>query len=243
MEGIITAAEKGIAMTDMSLPPNQNANPNPTDFALTSFADLLPKRIHVIGEDPGAFELFRSTLLAALAPMTAHECVVAENLVNIEWDILQHRKMAQAQIYSLISSEIQCAYYSWTFNIFEAEMERLWQEFRAAGKSEDDWKDPYEFDKDMAKTNSQDLVERAISSDLEVRKEAHEELKTIGLNPVYLMSEAHFNALKSIQHFEYIERLEKRRRFVKKDYDRLQELRPIEAILVSDVTGQGLGDV
>lgn len=59
--------------------------PDPLRFNLASFAELLPARDPVIGEAPGSFGGFRQGMLQSLGPATPYECVIAENLVQIEW--------------------------------------------------------------------------------------------------------------------------------------------------------------
>ncbi|PJK28362.1 hypothetical protein CVT23_17415 [Minwuia thermotolerans] len=72
--------------------------PNPQRFNLTSFAEILPARDPIIGEDPGSFEGFHGGLMHSLAPLTPYECIIAENLVAIEWELLQRRRMREAGI-------------------------------------------------------------------------------------------------------------------------------------------------
>lgn len=44
--------------------------PDPLRFNLTHFAELLPRRDPMVGEDPGSFEGFRVGLLQSLKPAT-----------------------------------------------------------------------------------------------------------------------------------------------------------------------------
>ena len=37
-------------------------------------------------------------MMLELAPATPYECVIAENLVALEWEMLQHRRMRNACI-------------------------------------------------------------------------------------------------------------------------------------------------
>lgn len=86
--------------------PQDLSLPDPGRFDLKSFADILPARPPIIGEEPGSFKGFRQGLLESLAPTTPYECVVAENLVSIEWELLQHRVMRDAGIRRQISDAI-----------------------------------------------------------------------------------------------------------------------------------------
>jgi hypothetical protein len=65
-------------------------------FGLASFADILPKREALIGEDPDAFDDFHAAMMETLGPTTPYECVIAEKLIDIEWETVQRRHMRQA---------------------------------------------------------------------------------------------------------------------------------------------------
>ena len=71
---------------------------DPARFGLASFAEILPRRLRIVGEDHDSFETFRAGLMRSLAPMTHYECVIAENLVRIEWDLVQHYRMNEAAL-------------------------------------------------------------------------------------------------------------------------------------------------
>ncbi len=49
-------------------------------------------------EDAAMFQAFRSSLLADLAPRSAYEKTLAENLVAIEWEIVRHRQLRDAVV-------------------------------------------------------------------------------------------------------------------------------------------------
>ena len=78
----------------------------PARFDLASFADLLPAREHIPGEDPGSFQGFHEGMMRSLVPMTPYEGVIAENLISIEWELLQHQRMREACLRGLISAAI-----------------------------------------------------------------------------------------------------------------------------------------
>ena len=79
----------------------------PTAFGLERFADLLPARDPIPGEDPGSFETFHAAMMASLVPFTPYECVIGENLVAIEWELAQHRRMRDAGLRDIIRSDLQ----------------------------------------------------------------------------------------------------------------------------------------
>ena len=86
--------------------PNEHTPLAPTRFNLTSFAELLPARDHIIGEDPGSFDGFHGGMMQSLAPVTPYEGVIAENLIAIEWELLQHRRMRDAGLRQIIRKAI-----------------------------------------------------------------------------------------------------------------------------------------
>jgi hypothetical protein len=47
-------------------------------------------------EDPAVFKAFRDGLLEEFAPKTAYQSSLAMNLVSIEWDIARHRRLIAA---------------------------------------------------------------------------------------------------------------------------------------------------
>jgi len=80
--------------------------PDPGRFNLTSFADILPCREPIIGEDAGSYPVFHAGLTQSLAPATPYEAVVAESLICIEWELLQHRRMRDASLLETIREQI-----------------------------------------------------------------------------------------------------------------------------------------
>lgn len=79
---------------------------DPKWFDLNTFADMLPARDPIPGEDPGTFADFHSVMMRSLAPATPYEGVIAENLVAIEWEPVQHRRMHDASIRRYIREKI-----------------------------------------------------------------------------------------------------------------------------------------
>ena len=85
--------------------------PDPARFDLSSFADLLPKRAPIVGEDAGSFEGFHAGMMHSLRPMTPYEGVIAENLIAIEWELLQHRRMRDAGLRQVVRDRVTKAVY------------------------------------------------------------------------------------------------------------------------------------
>jgi hypothetical protein len=88
---------------------NKEALPDPQRFNLESFAAVLPQRETIIGEDPVSWEAFHSGMRQSLKPRTPYEAVIAENLIAIEWELLQHRRMREAALRKAIRRAIRTA--------------------------------------------------------------------------------------------------------------------------------------
>lgn len=210
---------------------------DPQRFNLTSFAELLPRRDPIICEDPGSFEGFREGMLYSLGPATPYECVIAENLIQIEWELVQHRRMREACILQLLKPAIAKAVFEQQKNLA---LDAAWAAHVEAGGTEDDWQAESDFDEAEAEELGADLVERSTASDPTERAEAYDEIAELGLNPVELMSEAYRGTLgkdygsdKSAEYHETkVRELERRQREVKRDYDQLQQSRPDEGALI-----------
>lgn len=214
--------------------------PDPLRFNLASFAELLPKRDPLIGEAPGAFEGFRQGIIQSLRPVTPYECVMAENLVQIEWELLQHRAMREACLLRLIKPAIASAVRAQKRAEYEEALDEAWEEHVEKGGEEDDWESPFEFDEEAAEEAAGDLVARATSHDPSVQATAYSEISELGLSPLELLSEAHRGTLSEgfrrdespEYHDAKVRDLERRRREVKRDYDLLQQSRPQEALII-----------
>jgi hypothetical protein len=214
---------------------------DPKEFGLESFADLLPRRETIPGEEVGSFETFHRAMMATLRPATPYECVIAENLIVIEWEILQHRRMRDACVREAIHKDICLAVVNKHKRKFlEKAVDEAWEAHLAAGKDEDDFDEPDEqdldFDSEEAERLGAELAERATSGDRETQTLACQEIAALGLRPLDLMSKAYTMSSFSLnQHEDRLSDLERRRREVKRDFDALQKVRPLEAKVVEAV--------
>jgi hypothetical protein len=205
----------------------------PTAFGLESFSDLLPVRDPIPGEDPGSFEGFRAAMMASLIPGTPYECVIAENLITIEWELLQHRRMHNVSLRKLIEDAIVKAVVSWKRDEHEAALDDAWERHVEAGGTEDDWREGSDFDREAAEEAGEDLAARAMSRDPEVQARAYDEVSALGMDPVEIMGEAYQSLDRSVfSHGKRLPHLEHRRRQVKRDFDALQRSRPVEATVI-----------
>ena len=207
--------------------------PGPEAFGLGTFADLLPAREPIIGEDPGSFDAFHQAMVKTLVPMTPYAGVVAENLITIEWELLQHRRMRDALVRQRMREDICKAVIKQQEAEHEAAVDEAWDKHEEAGGTEADWEDPFAFDQEEAERLGNDLAERATSRDTKSSGRCLQEITALGLKPVELMSEAYASDSSNLlYHEEKIQELERRRREVKRDFDALQKTRPIEAMVI-----------
>jgi hypothetical protein len=207
--------------------------PSPERFGLASFADLLPARDPIFGEDPGSFAGFHDGMIGQLTPFTPYECVIAENLIAIEWELLQHRRMRDAGLRNAIRWEIRRAATERERKKHVARLNAAWREFNRAGGDKDAWADPFEFDEAAAEEMAEDLAVRAVSPDRDVQAKACDELVELGFTPVDLMSRAYSDIYGlAYGHDAKMQELERRRREVKRDFDALRSARPVEAEVV-----------
>lgn len=213
--------------------PHDLPTTSPAAFGLDSFADLLPVRDPIPGEDPGSFSTFHAAMMASLGPATPYECVIAENLVAIEWELAQHRRMRDASLRDIIRKAICKAVVRQKDAEHDAALDEDWERHVEAGGDEDDW-ELRRFDRDAAEAAGEELAARAMSRDLEAQARAYEEVSALGMDPVEIMGEAYRSRDWSvIYHDQKLRELEGRRREVKRDFDALQRARPVEATVIA----------
>jgi hypothetical protein len=211
--------------------------PDATRFGLTQFADVLPPRDPIIGETPGSFEEFSDGMMQSLAPMTSYECVIAENLISIEWELVQHHAMRHANLREMTRQAIVQAFVTHRENEHDTYWvhhhdEKLEQHKASGGTDADlEWGLKMLFDDQTALAEGEALARDAVSQDLETRTKAHETITALGMDPVQVMSAAYRTQDTAVTHHDMkISELERRRREVKRDYDLLQKSRPFETV-------------
>lgn len=213
--------------------PNDLTPLDPAGFGLTRFADLLPARDHIVGEDPGSFEGFREGMMQSLAPMTPYEGVMAENLIAIEWELVQHRRMRDAGLRAVMRNFIGEAVTAREDAAYEVGLDEEWEAHVEASGTDEDWEQSSSFDKEAALARGLELAARAISRDRSECAAACEEIEAMGMDVVELMGEAYRTSNAQVRHHDNKgKELERRRREVKRDFDALQNARPLEAEVI-----------
>lgn len=208
--------------------------PDPRRFGLARFSDVLAPRATIPGEAPGTFEDFRESLLAALAPATPYEAVVAENLVRLEWEMVQTARIRDATIARQMRERLVAAVDEAREFAHEAAGEEAQERHLAAhGTLEGFSFEP--FDPEAARQAGAALARRAVDPDPAIREAAEAEIAALGLEPVELLAEIWGeNSAVLAQRDKQLRELEKRRREIGRDYERLQAARPIEARPVTE---------
>lgn len=205
---------------------SRSAVPDPRAFGLKSFADLLPARDPIIGEVPGAFTRFHAVMMLELVPVSPYEFVIAENLIALEWEMLQHRRMRNTCIREVTRELICKAFVEQREAEHKAEMEAAYLAHVDAGGSGDNWKAPSAFNSDAARIAGQNIAGRATAPDRKLQAKAYKAIKALGLKPIELMSQAYASVtVRKVWHEHQLQDLERRRREVKRDFDALQAAR------------------
>ena len=202
------------------------AAPDPGRFNLTSFADILNRREPIVGEDPGSYALFHAGLTQSLAPVTPYEAVLAESLICIEWELLQHRRMRDASLRETIREQICNAVIIAQEMIHNQEVAQDLEDHLVGGGEEEDWEHPGDFDEDAAKEAGQDLAARASSHDPQVQALAYEEIEALGVTPLDLMRMAYQGERHTLDdEDDRIRDREQRRHEMMRNFERLQAAR------------------
>jgi len=204
--------------------------PDPERFGLTSFLDLLPKREQMPAQASQDFEEFRLQLLRALLPGTAYECVTADNLIALEWELQQHRRMRDRCYVNNVREKVVEAYIAFRRDAHEAELDKEYDDWIDAGHAENDFVNRL-FDKKAARRAGEALALRAVDPNPETALKAENEIAGLGMDLLSVLANvfATWNSHAGY-HDRKIAELEKRKRDVKRDLDALRSLRPAEII-------------
>ncbi len=192
-------------MSTLSKPP-----PTPSGI-VEVLSDLIQSTQFFPDEDKTTYQALREMLFSDLAPVTPYEHVIAQNLVDLEWEAMRHRRFRD----QLILSEYK-----------KVAVELL-------GKSDG----PLDFSLGpsiAARTLAHDLV----SSDTEVRAAAEQQLTNRNISPSEVLAKSYQKRSKDLEpHDRKLAEVEVRRRRLREDYERLKAstARPIEDARILDV--------
>ena len=204
-----------------------------SDLAALPIRDLLPERPAIIGEFSPAYEAFKTATLSDLEPMNNYEFVLALQLIDLNWAILQRKASAdielsvgtEKEIWSELSDKL-----NWEGR---SEYRRLLEEFEAQGGDEDDFEDPIDWDAISNRVDN--LVNDLQSRDPLIRGKATAEAITIGVDPRLILSKQYFENFNHRRHSDTLPNLEKRARQLSAEYREVQKARPLDVVPVSQV--------
>jgi len=206
-------------------------SPFSADLGALPIDALLPERPAIIGEFSPAYEAFKTATLTDLEPATSYEYVLALQLVDLNWAILQRKASADIELSVGTEREIRFKIRDALNGKGEREYRRLLKDFEAAGGDEDDFEDPIDWDAISDRVDR--IVAELKSVDLVIRGKATAEAISIGVDPRLILSQQFFDNVKYRRHSDTLPHLEKRARQLSAEYREVQKARPIDVVPVS----------
>jgi hypothetical protein len=206
-------------------------NPAAGDLGGLPVDALLPERPAIIGEFSPAYEAFKTATLSDLEPTNNYELVLALQLVDLNWAILQRKASADIELSVGTEKEIRFKISDVLNRGGEREYTRLLREFEDAGGDEDDFEDPIDWGAISDRIDN--LVTDLKSVDPLIRGNAMAEAISIGVDPRLILSQQYFDNVKYRRHSDTLPNLEKRARQLSAEYREVQKARPIDVVPVS----------
>ena len=148
---------------------------------------MLPERPAIIGEFSPAYEAFKRATLSDLEPMNNYEFVLALQLVDLNWAILQRKASADIELSVGTENKIRSELKSKLNREGEREYMRLLREFEGAGGDEYDFEDLIDWDAIVNRVDK--LVIDLKSADPLTRGKATAEATSIGVDPRLILSQ------------------------------------------------------
>jgi hypothetical protein len=192
---------------------------------------LLPERPAIIGEFSPAYEAFKTATLSDLEPATSYEYVLALQLGDLNWAILQRKASADIELSVGTEKEIRFKIRDVLNREGEREYARLLREFEDAGGDEDDFEDPIDWDAISDRVDR--IVAELKSMDPTSCGKATAEAITLGVDPRLILSQQYFDNFNYKRHSDTLPNLEKRARQLSAEYREVQKARPINVVPVS----------
>ncbi|MDA9226602.1 hypothetical protein N9P29_01800 [bacterium] len=202
-----------------------------TELESISINDLLPKRPAIIGEFSPAYEAFRVAILSDLAPVTQYEFLQAQQLVNLNWSILQLKTSSDVELSKSIERNMGRLIDNKLEGNAESESRRQLSQYLEAVGNEDEFEDNVDWDGMDAQRDG--IVEGLKSSDPALRGETFVEANALGVDPRLVLSAQLLKNLNYRSHIEKLSDLEKCARLLSAEYREIQKARPIEVGPVS----------
>ena len=198
------------------------------DLGALPIDTLLPERPAIIGEFSPAYEAFKTVTLSDLEPTNNYEFVLALQLVDLNWAILQRKASADMELSVGTEKEIRFEIRDALNGEGEREYRRLLKDFQAAVGDEDDFEDPMDWD--AISNRIYNLITDLKSVDPLIRGKATAEAISIGVDPRLILSKQYFDNFNYRRHSDTLPNLEKRARQLSAEYREVQKARPIDVI-------------
>ena len=202
-----------------------------SDLSALPIDALLPERPAIIGEFSPAYEAFKTATLSDLGPTTGYEYVLALQLVDLNWAILQRKASADIELSVGTENKIRSELKSKLNREGEREYTRLLREFEGTGGDEDDFEDPIDWDAIVNRVDK--LVIDLKSADPLTGGKATAEAISIGVDPRLILSQQYFDNFNYRRHADTLPNLEKRARQLSAEYREVKKARPINVVPVS----------
>jgi hypothetical protein len=202
-----------------------------SDLSSLPINAIVPERPAIIGEFSPAYEAFKTATLSDLGPTTGYEYVLALQLVDLNWAILQRKASADIELSVGTENKIRSELKSKLNREGDREYTRLLSEFEDAGGEEDDFEDPIDWDAIVNRVDK--LVIDLKSADPLTSGKATAEAISIGVDPRLILSQQYFDNFNYRRHSDTLPNLEKRARQLSAEYREVQKARPIDVVPVS----------
>lgn len=213
---------------------NMSHSKNPTiltELDSISINDLLPERPAIIGEFSSAYEAFRVATLSDLAPVTQYEFLQAQQLVDLNWSILQLKSSSDVELSTSMERNMSRLIDNKLEGNAESDSRRQLNQYLEAGGDEDEFEDNVDWDGMDAQRNG--IVDGLKSSDAALRGQAFVEANALGVDPRLVLSAQLLKNVNYRRHIDKLPDLEKRARLLSAEYREIQQARPIEVVSVS----------
>ena len=202
-----------------------------TELKSISINDLLPERPAIIGEFSPAYEAFRVATLSDLAPVTQYEFLQAQQLVDLNWSILQLKSSSDVELSTSMERNMGRLIDNKLEGNAESESRRQLNQYLEAGGDEDEFEDNVDWDGMDAQRDG--IVERLKSTDPALRRQAFVEANALGVDPRLVLSAQLLKNVNYRRHIDKLPDLEKRARLLSAEFREIQKARPIEVVPVS----------
>ena len=215
---------------------NMSHSKNPTiltELDSVSINDLLPERPAIIGEFSPAYEAFRVATLSDLAPVTQYEFLQAQQLVDLNWSILQLKSSSDVELSTSMERNMGRLIDNKLEGNAESESRRQLNQYLEAGGDEDEFEDNVDWDGMDAQRDG--IVEGLQSTDPDRRGQAFVEANALGVDPRLVLSAQLLKNANYRRHIDKLPDLEKRARLLPAEYREIQKARPIEVVPVLEI--------